>query len=138
MKTGWTFHVKKLHIERNNDKGISALKDNPSSANLFITREPKTNYNGEPQPLKVSQPTPYLPLAGVYLYYFNSEITLWNKPKNCFQTQSNINSLESGTIAMIYKYEQHYGAAAHGNSGLQHIVFSIQVIWHKNYLYIAC
>ena len=51
------FHVNKLHIERNNDTGISALKDNPSSANLFITRKSETNYNGEPQPLKVSQPT---------------------------------------------------------------------------------
>ena len=53
-----TFHVRKLHIERNNDTGIFVLKENPSSANLFITRKPETNYNGEPQPLKFSQPTP--------------------------------------------------------------------------------
>ena len=49
---------------------------------------------------------PYLPLSGLYLYYFSSEITPQNKPKNCFQSQSCVNSLESGTIAMIYKYEQ--------------------------------
>ena len=105
MKTGWTFHVRKLHIERKDDTGISAMKENPSYANLFITQKPETNYNGEPQPLKVSQPTnSYLPLSGVYLYYFSVEITLWNKPKNCFQSQSNVDSLESGTIATIYKY----------------------------------
>ena len=58
MKTGWTFHVRKLHIERKDDTGITAMKDNPSSANLFITWKPETNYNEEPHPLKVSQPTP--------------------------------------------------------------------------------
>ena len=107
MKTGWTFLVKKIHIERSNDTGISILKDNPSSANLFITQKPETNYNGEPHSLKFSQPTnPYLPLSGVYLYCFNAEITLRNKPKNYFQSQSDTNNLESGTIATIYKYEQ--------------------------------
>ena len=49
---------------------------------------------------------PYLPLSGVYLHYFSTETIFWNQPKNCFQSQSNINSLESGTIAMIYKYKQ--------------------------------
>ena len=79
------FHIKKLHIERNNDTEISVLKDNPSSANLFITRKLETIYNGEPQPLKVSQPTNvYFPLSRVYLYYFSAEITLWNKPKKLF------------------------------------------------------
>ena len=48
---------------------------------------------------------PYLPLSGVYLYYFGVEITLRNKPKNYFQSQSNVNSLESGTIATICKCE---------------------------------
>ena len=46
----------------------------------------------------------HLPLSGVYLYYSSAKITLQNKPKNYFQSQSNINSLESGTITMIYKY----------------------------------
>ena len=56
-----------------------------SFTNLFITRKSDTIYNGEPQPLKVSQPTNlYLPLFGVYLYYFSVEITLWNKPKKLF------------------------------------------------------
>ena len=105
MKIGWTFHIKKLHIERNNDTGISALKYNPSSANLFITRKLETNYNGEPHLLKVFPTNPYLPLSGVYLYYFRVEITPQNKPKNYFQLQSNINRLESGTIATIYKCE---------------------------------
>ena len=50
-------------------------------------------------------PTSYLPLSGVYLYYFGTETILQNHPKNYFQSQSNINSLESGTIAMIYKCE---------------------------------
>ena len=45
----------------------------------------------------------YLPLSGVYLYYFSAKITLQNKPKNYFQSQSCVNSLESGTIATIYK-----------------------------------
>ena len=58
MKIRLTFHVRKLHIERNNDIVISALKENPSSANLFITQKPETNYDGEPHPLKFSQPTP--------------------------------------------------------------------------------
>ena len=78
MKTRGTFHVRKLHIERKDDTGISAMKDNPSPANLFITWKPETNYNGEPQPLKVS-PTPYLPLLGVYLYYVRSKTILRNK-----------------------------------------------------------
>ena len=86
---------------------MSVLKDNPSSTNLFITWRLDTIYNGEPQPLKVSQPTnSYLPPSREYLYYFSAETILQNKPKNCFQSQSNVNSLESGTIAMIYKYEQ--------------------------------
>ena len=107
MKTGWTFHVRKLHIERSNDTWISSLKDNPSSTNLFITWKSKTIYNGEPQPLKVSQSTnSYLPPSGVYLYYLSAKTILWNKPKNYFQSQSNVNSLESGTITTIYKYEQ--------------------------------
>ena len=67
-------HVRKLHIERKDDTGISAMKDNPSSANLFITQKLETNYNGEPHPLKVSQP--HLPLPEVNLYYLRSETIL--------------------------------------------------------------
>ena len=48
---------------------------------------------------------PLLPLSGVYLYYFGAKITLRNKPKNYFQSQSDTKSLESGTITTIYKYQ---------------------------------
>ena len=104
METEWTFHIKKLHIERNNDIGIFALKDNPSSANLFITWKLETNYNGEPQPLKFSQPTP-ISLYREYIYTILDLILIpETKPRNCFQSQSDTNSLECGTIPMIYKY----------------------------------
>ena len=83
---------KELLIERNNDTGISALKDIPSSANLFITWKPETNYNGEPQPMKFSQPT----LISLYREYIYTILALRllseTKPKNCFQPQSDTNS----------------------------------------------
>ena len=104
MKTRWTFHVKKLLIERNNDTGISALKENPSSPNLFITQKPETNYNGYPQPLKVSQPT------SISLYweciYTVSSLRLFSetKPKKFSSHNQTLIVLECGTIAMVYKY----------------------------------
>ena len=45
------------------------MKENPSYANLFITQKPETNYNGEPQPLKFSQPT-LISLYREYIYTF--------------------------------------------------------------------
>ena len=92
MKMRWTFHIKRLHIERSNDTGISVLKDNPSFANLFITQKLETNYNGEPQLLKVSQPTP-ISLYREYIYTI-SALRLFSetKLKNCFQSQSDTNS----------------------------------------------
>ena len=51
--------------------------------------------------LEIFPTNPYIPLSRVYLYYFSAEITPWNKPKNYFQLQSNINSLESRTISTI-------------------------------------
>ena len=56
MEKGNTFHVKKIHIERRNDTWISILRNNSSSATLFITQAPDLIYNREPQPLKISQP----------------------------------------------------------------------------------
>ena len=52
----------------------------------------------------------FFPLSGVYLYHSSAETNLRNKPTDCFQSQSCINNIKSGTIAMFYK---HYGATAH-------------------------
>ena len=99
-------NIRKLHIERKDDTGISATKDYPSPANLFITRKPETNYNGEPQPLKFSQPNP-ISLYREYIYTISALRQFSKtKPKNYFQSQSNTNISESETIATIYKYEQ--------------------------------
>ena len=94
-------HVRKLHIERKDDTGISAMEDYHSSAILFILQKSRNKLQWRASALEIFPTNPYLPLLGVYLYYFSAEITLRNKPKNCFQSQSNVNSLESGTIDMI-------------------------------------
>ena len=79
-------HVRKLHIERKDDTGISTMEDYPSPANLFITRKPETNYNGEPRPLKVSQPTP-ISLYQEYIYtILDLRLIPKTKPGNCFQS----------------------------------------------------
>ena len=67
-------------------------------------KKPETNYNGDPRPFKVSQPTP-ISLYREYIYTI-LDLTLISetKPKNYFQSQSDTNSLECGTIATIYKY----------------------------------
>ena len=55
-------------------------------------------------PLKVSQPTP-ISLYREYIYtILDLRLLSKIKPKNYFQSQSDTNSLECGTIAMIYKY----------------------------------
>ena len=58
---------------------------------------------GFPQP---SKSQPFLPLSGVYIYYSSVEDILRNKPTDCFQSQSCINNIKSGTIATFYKYKQ--------------------------------
>ena len=108
MKTRYTFHVKKIHIERSNDTWIFVLRNNSSFAILFITQALDLIYNGEPHPLKVF-PTfqlLHLPLLGVYSYYSSVETILWNKPIDFFPSQSCINNIKSGTIATFYKYKQ--------------------------------
>ena len=82
------------------------MKDNPSSANLFITSKPETNYNGEPQPLKFFLPTP------ISLYreciYTISTLRLFSETnlKTVSSHNQTLTVLECGTIATIYKYEQ--------------------------------
>ena len=113
METGYTFHVKKIHIERSNDTWISSLRNNSSFAILFITQASDIIYNRDPQPLKLFQPSnSFLPISGVYLYYSSTDTILWNKPTYCFQSQLCINNIKSGTIAAFYK---HYGAIAHSS-----------------------
>ena len=81
-------HVRKLHIERKDDTRISAMKDYPSPANLFITQKLETNYNGEPQPLKVSQPTISISLYWEYIYTILAlRLFSETKPKYYFQSQ---------------------------------------------------
>ena len=66
--------------------------------------KPEKNYNGEPRPLKFSQPTP----VSLYREYIDTILDLRlipeTKPGNYFQSRLDSNSLECGTIAMIYKY----------------------------------
>ena len=103
------FHVKKLHIERNNDTRISALKDNPFSTNLFIIEKPNINYNGEPQPLKVSQPTP------ISLYreciYTISMLRLFSetKPKNYFHRNHTLTVQRVELSPWFTNVNKHYG-----------------------------
>ena len=82
------------------------MKSYHSSVILFISRKAKNKLQWRASALESFPTNPYLPLSGVYLYYFSTKTILQNKPKNCFQLQSYIDSLKSGTIAMIYKYEQ--------------------------------
>ena len=58
---------------------------------------------GFPQP---SKSQPFIPLSGVYIYHSSGETILRNKPTYCFQSQSCINNIKSGTITTFYKYKQ--------------------------------
>ena len=67
-------------------------------------RKPETIYNGDPHPLKVSQPT-FISLYRECIYtILDLRLILETKPKNCFQSQLDTNNLECGIIATIYKY----------------------------------
>ena len=92
------------------------MKDNPFSTNLFITRKPETNYNGEPQPLKVSQPTP------ISLYreciYTILALRLFSET-NLKIVSSHNQTLTVQRVELSPRFtnmNKHYGAVAHGNS----------------------
>ena len=124
----WTFHVKRLHIERNNDIGISVLKDNPfESENLFITPKSETNCNGQPQPLKVSQPTP----ISLYQECIYTILVMRLLPETNLKTISSHNqTLTVQRVELSPRFtfiNKHYGASGCTRPG-----------WQPDVLYYCC
>ena len=109
MKTGCTFHVKKIHIEISNDTWISVLRNN-SSSTIFIHSIGTRSYFTTENFIPWRFPNP--PANSISPYrdciYNTSVLRLFSKTnlRDCFQSQSCINSIESGTIATFYRYKQ--------------------------------
>ena len=76
MKSRINIHIRKLHIERKDDAGISAIKYYHSSAILFISWKTRNKLQWGASALEIFPTNPYLPLQGVHLYYLRPETNL--------------------------------------------------------------
>ena len=78
-------HVRKLHIERKDDAGISAMKNYHSSASLFTSRKARKKLQWRASTLESFPTNPLsLPLQGAYLYYLRPETNPRNKTCKLF------------------------------------------------------
>ena len=84
---------------------ISSMKNYHSSAILFTSRKSRNKLQWRALALESFPTNPFFSLYREYIYtILDLRLISETKPGNYFHSQSDTNSLECGTITMIYKY----------------------------------